>query len=190
MTERNPADAAELGLYLLVLRCQTGDERAFAQLMDRFAPRTLEYVRRLAGDAAEDVQQEVWIAVYRGIAGLANPRAFRTWLFRTTRHRVVDFLRKQNRERELIAVEPIEMVSDRAVVEQAPDMGESLISESMLEALESLPIAQREVLILRYQQEMTYAQIALVAGCAVGTVRSRLHHAKQRLYELLRGATQ
>ena len=190
MTERNPADAVELGLHLLVLRCQAGDDRAFAQLMERFGPRTLEYARRLVGDAAEDVQQEVWIAVYRGIAGLANPRAFRTWLFRTTRHRVVDFLRKQNRERELIAAEPIEEVSDKAVVEQAPDIGESVISASMLEALDSLPIAQREVLILRYQQEMTYAQIALIAACSVGTVRSRLHYAKQHLHELLKGATQ
>ena len=190
MTERKPADAAELGLHLLVLRCQAGDERAFAQLMDRFGPRTLEYARRLVGDAADDVQQEVWIAVYRGIAGLANPRAFRTWLFRATRHRVVDFLRKQNRERELIAAEPIEVASEQAVVENMPDAVDAVVSPSMLEALASLPMAQREVLILRYQQDMSYAQIALVAGCSVGTVRSRLHYAKQHLHELLRGATQ
>ena len=189
MTEHNTADAAELELQLLVLRCQTGDERAFAQLMNRFAGRTLEYARRLVGDSAEDVQQEVWLAVYRGIAGLATPRAFRTWLFRTTRHRVVDVLRKQNRERELMDDVPIEEIPDRGVARESLDDEDAWSSKSMLDSLDRLPVAQREVLVLRYQHDMSYAQIALIAGCSIGTVRSRLHYAKRQLQELLRGAT-
>src|SRR6185312_2075052 len=103
MPERNPTESGELQLYLLVLRCQAGDERAFAQLMEKFERRTLEYVRGLLGDPflADDVQQEVWLAVYLGIRSLDNPGAFRTWLFRITRHRTLDFVRRRKRESEL-----------------------------------------------------------------------------------------
>ena len=92
----------ELRLHFLVLRCQTGDERAFADLLDWFAERTLAYLEGLVGPDAEDVQQDVWLSVYRGIRTLHNPRAVRTWLFRTTRHHAVDFLRRRKREQRLL----------------------------------------------------------------------------------------
>ena len=72
------------------MRCQVGDDQAFARLFEWFAPKTLRYLRGLIGDAADDVHQEVWLTVYRSVSGMANPGAFRTWLFRTTRHRAMD----------------------------------------------------------------------------------------------------
>jgi len=166
-------------LHLLVLRCQAGDERAFARLVAVYGPRTLGYLRGLVGDAAEDVQQEVWLAVYRGIARLVNPSAFRTWLYRTTRHRALDYLRKERRERELIADVPMETAEVAA-----PEGEEPRVTEAMLEALSKLGTAHREMILLRYRDEMNYAEIGLVVGCSIGTVRSRLHYAKQRLQEL------
>jgi RNA polymerase sigma-70 factor (ECF subfamily) len=145
--------------------------------MGVFEARTLRYLRGLVGDAAEDVQQEVWLGVYRGIAALENPRAFRTWLFRVTRHRALDYLRRQHRERELIAETPVGDVENLAHVE-APEP-----SESVLDALDGLAAPHREVLLLRYRDDMSYAEIAQVVQCSVGTVRSRLHYAKQRLQE-------
>jgi len=183
MAQDNATAAAELGLHLLVLRCQAGDERAFAQLMDRFGARTLGYLRGLVGQAAEDVQQEVWLAVYRGVAGLANPRAFRTWLFRTTRHRAVDFLRKQKREWELIGDASLESLNG---VEPATENSDADMTDSMLDALDALAPAHREVCLLRYRDEMSYAEIALVVGCSIGTVRSRLYYAKQQLQNHMR----
>src|SRR5215212_6151586 len=88
-------------LHLLVVRCQAGDERAFARLLERFGPRTLRYLRELVSDEAEDVHQEVWLGVYRRIGQLATPAAFVTWLFGMARHRAVDFLRRRRRAREL-----------------------------------------------------------------------------------------
>jgi len=178
MSEDDPGSTAELALQLLVLRCQAGDERAFGRLFAQFGPRTLRYLRGLAGQAAEDLQQEVWLTVYRSIATLANPRAFRTWLFRITRHRVLDWLRRGRRERELLD----------EVVRELPGEAETAteeISEEMLNALEALPPAQREVCLLRYRDGLSYAEIALVTGGSVGTVRSRLHYARQRLRELI-----
>ncbi len=183
MSEPRTVEADRLSLHLLVLRCQAGDERAFVKLMDAFGSKTHGYLRGLVGEDADDVQQEVWLSVYRSISGLANPGAFRTWLFRTTRHRAVDFLRKRKRERELaddLAHETIE--SD----EESNDTPFSQIDEPTLDvALKGIPPPQREVLLLRYRDDMSYSEIALVVGCPIGTVRTRLHHAKRRLQELL-----
>jgi RNA polymerase sigma-70 factor (ECF subfamily) len=180
MAEHNRASVAEPGLHLLVLRCQTGDERAFAQLMNQFGERSLRYLRGLIDEAAEDVQQEVWLTVYRGIAELANPRAFRTWLFRITRHRALDYLRSRKRERELMDDVPVDTLD--SVAADSEHEGAD-IDAAMLDALDALPPAHREVCLLRYRDDMSYAEIALVIGCSIGTVRSRLHYAKQRLHE-------
>jgi RNA polymerase sigma-70 factor, ECF subfamily len=177
----------ELRLHLQVLRCQAGDERAFAALFDRFAGRTLRYLRGLVGDAAEDVQQEVWLGVFRGIGALADPRAFRTWLYRATRHRAVDFLRRARRERELVAEVVAESAEDASVAPDEDPLAalEPLDQSALHDALAALAPAQREVLVLRYQDGLSYAEIALVVGCSVGTVRSRLHHAKRRLHDAI-----
>lgn len=185
MAERNPEGAEELRQHLLVLRCQAGDERAFARLFDSFGKRTLGYLRGLVGEEAEDVQQEVWLAVYREIRSLSNPRAFRTWLFQTTRHRAVDLLRRRKREKELIEVAAIELTLANEFAE-GPELAG--LEESVLAgAIEELAPTHREVLQLRYQGDMSYAQIALVVGCSIGTVKSRLHHAKRRMLELKGG---
>src|ERR1051325_555309 len=84
-------------LYLLVLRCQAGDDAAFARLYEIFEGRTLRYLQSALGDDGQDAQQELWLTVYRTVAALNNPRAFRTWLFRTARHRVIDVLRRRKR---------------------------------------------------------------------------------------------
>jgi len=183
MGESNPAAAGDVGLALLVLRCQAGDERAFARLMAQFGARTLGYLHSLVGDDADDVQQEVWLTVYRRIAELANPRAFRTWLYRTTRHRALDFLRRYKRERELLGDAARRVSVDREADTASDDVA---FTDDMLGALAALPPTQREVCVLRYRDDMTYAEIALVTGTSVGTVRSRLFYAKQRLHELLK----
>jgi RNA polymerase sigma-70 factor (ECF subfamily) len=183
MAERDAADA-DLRLYLTVLRCQAGDERAFAELVDRFGARTLAYLRGLLGDDGEDVQQEVWLAVYRGLRSLVDPRAFRTWLFRTTRHRAIDWLRARRRERELLD----ELAGDAPRDEAPPaddDDAPTLDDADLARAMAALAPIHREVLLLRHRDDLSYAEIALVVGVSLGTVRSRLHHARLRLHHLM-----
>jgi RNA polymerase sigma-70 factor (ECF subfamily) len=82
---------------------------------------------------------------------------------------------------ELAAVEA--KVSDR--VEEEPDIG--IEPDVVLDAvLSELSPAHREVMLLRFRDELSYAEIAMVVGCPVGTVRTRLHHAKRKIYQLLR----
>ena len=179
MPEPSSSPADETRLYLLVLRCQSGDESAFGRLFQWFGARTLAHLQRLVGDDSEDVQQEVWLTVYRNLRTLHNPRAFRTWLFQTTRRRAIDFLRARKREQEL---------RDDALREMAtsawPDSHLSSVDDSsMASAVRDLSPIHREVLLLRFQEDMSYGEIAVIAGCSIGTVRSRLHHAKRRMLE-------
>ncbi len=170
---------------LLVLRCQTGDESAFSDLYDQYGPRSLHYLEGLLGrEAAADVHQEVWLTVFRRISELTSPGAFRTWLYRTTRHRAIDALRQRKRESELLT----DVKGDEAELLQDPrDFPLEEENRRILETgLAYLDPTHREVLILRYWEDLSYADIALVAGCSLGTIRSRLHHAKRKLREVIR----
>lgn len=181
----DPGDIAQerLRLQLLVLGCQAGDEAAFARLFGLFGPRTLGYLRGLVGDDAEDVQQEVWLSVYRNLGGLANPGAFRTWLFQTTRHRALDFLRRRRREVRLLEETAAELAAAGDTHEEGPDEGIGTVDVEAIAA--GLPPVLREVLVLRHVNDLSYAEMALVLGCAVGTVRSRLHAARARARQLM-----
>ncbi len=174
---RRPRASDDVLLQLLVLRCQAGDEKAFARLLDRFGPKTLRYLEQIVGDDADDVQQEVWLDVYRRASQLATPRSFVSWLFTITRHRAVDYLRRRRRARELLEdVAAESLVTDEPLDQtDAPDLSE------VSHVLANLQPLHREVLLLRYQDDLTYEEIAAVIGCSVGTVKSRLHHARRRL---------
>lgn len=170
---------------LLVLRCQSGDERAFEELVRAFSPRTLGYLRQLVGDDAEDVLQETWLAVFRGIAGLHDPAAFSVWLLRSARHRALNWLRHQRRERELLQDVPLDAIATDEPAPTSPSaldiVDEARLNAAMLE----MPPPQREVLSLRYLADLSYAQIAQITAVPIGTVRARLHYAKKRLAALL-----
>lgn len=179
MNESESFEQDRLQISLLVLRCQTGDESAFSRLFARFGPRTLGYLRSLVRDEAEDLQQEVWLTVYRRLAELADPAAFRTWLYRTTRNRAIDHLRRERRAQDLFTDDPaIESVADPGPEE------ESKLFKDAGQLMESLPRLQREVMLLRYRDELSYTEIAAIAGCSVGTVRSRLFYARQQFAKL------
>src|SRR2546423_8731433 len=80
---------------VLVLRCQAGDEAAFAELVQRYHPRLHYYVRKLLGDlkSVDDVLQDVWFDVFRSLPRLVEPGALARWLYRIARDRAFRLLR-------------------------------------------------------------------------------------------------
>jgi RNA polymerase sigma-70 factor (ECF subfamily) len=161
----------------LVLRCQSGDEAAFVKLYNHFYDRTLRYLKGLVNEQdALDLHQDIWSTVFQKIASLSNPNALRTWLYQTTRNRAIDYLRRKKRYLDVLQ----EIASE--IDERAPDFEDerwlSVESKRLNRAMGMLPVAHRDVLMLRFWEDMSYTEIALIVGCSVGTVRSRLHHAK------------
>ena len=181
-------ESESIRLQLTVLRCQAGDEQAFAELMASFEPRTLRYLRGMLGDDGDDVQQEVWLSVYRNLQRLADPRAFKTWLFRTTRHKAIDFLRARRRERAIVT-EFDARTETVAAGDPAPDDTLPFDEADLQRALGTLGPEHREVVLLRFKNDLSYGEIATLLGCSVGTVRSRLHYAKERMHDFLTRGT-
>src|SRR5438874_10178918 len=102
---------------VLVLRCQAGDEAAFAELVERYQPRLRYYLRKMLRDlqGAEDALQDVWLDVFRAVPRLADAGAFRAWLYRIARDRALRELRKRRLPyQSLEAVEPVDERADEA----------------------------------------------------------------------------
>ncbi len=168
----------------LALGCQRGRPEAFEQLIREMERPLLYYVTKLLRDdeRALDVLQEIWLRVFRTIHRLENPRGLRPWLYRIAHGLVVDRIRQ--------AVSQAQAEQARAVLADAaaeePFAAED--AAAIHHALDALDARHREVLILHYLEDMPQADIAAVIGCPVGTVKSRIFHARQALREvLLRG---
>jgi RNA polymerase sigma-70 factor (ECF subfamily) len=132
----------------------------------------------MRGDSwTEDLLQDIWFDVFRGVSRLANPAAFLGWLYRIARARVC---------RELRQCRHTFCPLDEATLGREPTLEFSEEDAAdVRRALDELPEEQREVLVLRFLQEMSYADIALAVDSPVGTVRSRIHYAKQALRSVM-----
>jgi RNA polymerase sigma-70 factor (ECF subfamily) len=167
----------------VVIRCQLGERDAFDALIARWHPLLWRYAVRMVNgeDAAADVVQDVWLRVMRGLVKLRDAARFRPWLFGIARRVVMDRLRVRYAEPPMDAVE-LDTV-------EAPALDDDREADlSLLQAeLDRLPIAEREVLVLFYLQELSLNDIAAIAAVPVGTVKSRLFRARRLLRQRLDG---
>jgi RNA polymerase sigma-70 factor, ECF subfamily len=163
---------------LVVAKAQMGDPAAFEQLIRKYHPKIIYYIRKmlLRKDLAADVAQNVWLAVWRKFARLRATEAFNVWLYRIAHAETINLIRDESRYTELPAA------YDAAQDGHDADEGFSDEDIRLLNlAVESLNPPLREAITLRFIEAMSYEDIALVTGVPVGTVRSRLHYAKQAL---------
>lgn len=167
----------------LVLRCQSGDAKAFEELVREMERPLLYFVQKLLGDhdTSLDVMQDVWIKVFRTLSRLEKPASIRAWLYQTARSLAIDRIRKDaaQRKREQLHADDV----GRAW--EVPRFGADEAAE-IHAALDALDVTHREVLVLGFLEEMSIAEIALVVGCPEGTVKSRIHYAKVALAKALK----
>jgi len=189
--ESNPS-ADGLPAYherLLVLCAQQGNDKAFSRLVDLYDRRLLYFIRRILGDTdgALDVLQSVWLTVHRKVRTLQAPDAFRVWLYRIAHDQAISELRRKLKWP--VPVDDVEMAS--IVDDESADIETFDNAELVHKALHDLSINHRQVLTLRFLEEMSIEEIAQVVGHGAGTVKSRLHYAKlalrRRIEELTRG---
>lgn len=160
----------------LVLRAQGGEEDALRRLVARWSLRLKGHAARLTGDphGAADVAQEAWIAIVRGLSGLEDPACFRRWAYRIVTNKSADWVRHRqtHRARNAPLVEEPTVASAEPADERIDALGA---------ALAELPDKDRTILAMHYTESMPLAEIAEALTLAVGTVKSRLYHARQRL---------
>lgn len=184
--ETRPQDQA-LVEHLMVLRAQLGDRDAFRGLFERYNPRLLYYLRHRFDHAsgAEDVLQDVWLTVVRKVATLDQPGAFKAWIYRIARNHAISRLRREPRHVSLEEAPDALELDAQAADEDDEGMFAGYDAAAIHEGLGRLSPAHREVLTLRFVDELSYEEIAQVVGRTLGTVRSRIHYAKKSLHEHL-----
>ncbi|SEM53593.1 RNA polymerase sigma factor [Nonomuraea pusilla] len=163
---------------LLVVRAQLGERAALAELLARWRVPVWTYVRRmLDADRADDVTQEVWLAVVRGLPRLREPGRFAPWLFTIARRSVTDRLRGEYARPEEawevdeeVTEDPVEAMVDRA---------------ALVSVLAALPAPEREILVLFYLEDLPVEECAHICRIPAGTVKSRLNRARRLLREQL-----
>lgn len=197
---QTPVSADKLSNYDLILQCQAGlrpNKSLFAELMRRYHPHVEKLLYHLAPDWADraDLAQEVWIRVYRNIKRLQEPVKFRGWLSRIATNLFYDELRKRKRTGAPLSLDAPLTVDDGEfdweIAADTPGPAEQLATQEFYDqlrrAIADLPEVFRTTIVLREIEGMAYEEIAEITGVSLGTVKSRIARARQRLQEQLQG---
>jgi RNA polymerase sigma-70 factor (ECF subfamily) len=161
-----------------------GDRAAFTALYDEYGARCFGLAKRILRDdrLAEDAVQEVFLAIWRGVARYdASRGSVASWLLTVTHHKAVDSVRREENGRRRRA--PLELLDDESLVE--PDVEQRAITASdgshVRAALAALPARQREALVLAYFGGYTQREIAELTQTPLGTVKTRMLTGMRRL---------
>lgn len=170
----------------LVACARLGDRAAQEQLVARYQNKFLRHAYRLLGDTeqAKDAVQDGWLEIVRNLPRLKDDGAFAAWAYRIVTRRCAKQIAGLKRNREILeGVSCTCPATDggEAESERAADRG------PVHEALARLPAKQRAAVALFYLEEMSVAEVAVALEIPVGTVKSRLMHARQKLRAALEG---
>jgi RNA polymerase sigma-70 factor (ECF subfamily) len=174
---------------VMVLAARRGDEKAFRDLYEAYREPVWRLINSLVGDPvqAQDIFQNVILKAFRGLVGFRFQSCLLTWIYRIARNECFNHLRK--RDTELLSLGSI--AGDR---EETVGIRASHAQQERQAALRSavlrLPFRMREVIVLRYMQDLSYKEIGRVLGCPTGTVASRLARALAELESRLRTSGQ
>lgn len=151
-------------------------------LVRRRGPRLYSHARRLSDshEAAQDIVQDGWIEILRGLPGLREPSAFLPWALRIVTRRAAAEVRGQIDRRRLSR----ELAAESEPEAPAPDSGDEA---ALARAIASLPRDQAATLALFYLEDMRVAEVAIALDVPPGTVKTRLMHARQKLRAILEG---
>lgn|ERR671923_760485 len=167
----------------LLERCRRGEPAAFEELVRLTHRRVFTLAYRLVGDRheAEDVAQDAYLRMYRGLPGFRGDSSFDTWMYRITANAAVTHLRRRGRFGDLLE-DPEDAV-------ELPDevSADPVDRDEIQRALFALPVGQRTVLVMRDAYGFSVAEIAEDLGLTEGAVKVRIHRARRRLKELVYG---
>jgi RNA polymerase sigma-70 factor (ECF subfamily) len=175
----------------LIERCLRGDERAFEDLLCRYRNSVFSICLRMVRNwsSAEDIAQEVFIKVFSALDRYDPSYQFSSWLNRITSNLCIDFLRRE-KDRTISLDQPIGGEDDDLLIQiptstAGPDR-EAESKEMMVvleEALNSLPEHYRIIVILRHQEQLSYEEISDTLGIPLGTVKARIHRARNMIVD-------
>ena len=189
-------DAGRAGDAELVRRTLEGDHEAYRALVNAYQSKVygIAYGVIHNREDALDIAQEVFIKAFSRLRSFRGSSSFYTWLYRITVNLAIDHARKK---RHMVSVDYDDRLLEKAPPEGAPRgrrdanplevLEREELNETIMNAIMELPEEQRATVVLREIEDLSYAEIASVLGCSIGTVMSRLHYGRKKLREKLSG---
>ena len=166
-------------------RVRTGDlEGAYAQVVEETRDSLYRFLRHMLRDeeAARDVFQDTYIRVFRALSSFRGEASLTTWVLTIGRNVALNRIRSaKGREDRTTSLDVLEETSPLAV----DSSSESVVTRSLIAALDSLPSAQREAVLLYYVEDSPVAEIARATGRTANTIKSDLLRARKRLRAIL-----
>lgn len=176
----------DLGERDMVLRAQSGDQRAFGELVTKYMQRAYFGALGLTGshDDALELSQEAFARAFRARASIDPERPFYTWYYQILRRLCFNLGRDTKTRRDHLQAQTSWLVSEAE--SRGPQGPEAQLQHDQLQARAAAAIAglgdtEREIIVLRELQDMSYQDIASLLDIPVGTVMSRLYTARKRL---------
>jgi len=166
----------------LVSAVREGSAEAYKVLYTRYSDRIYRYclARLRDSELASDVLQETFLVLWQNASSFQGKSAVSTWLFGITTNKLRSLIRTEAR----IDSRDLQQVEHELAIE---DASESTVQKAdILAAVQRLPAEQQEAVILTFYADMTYNDIAEIQNVPVGTVKSRMFHARKSLKQILR----
>ena len=178
----------------LVRRTKSGDRHAFDMLMLKHQRKLARVISRYLKlpQQTEDIVQEAFIKAYLGIMSFREESRFSTWLHRIGVNTAIDFLAAERRRIPLdqppLKADSNEPIALEIVDDNNPEklLAAQQINGTVTKALKKLPKELRLAITLREFDALSYEEIAIVMGCPIGTVRSRIFRARENISAILR----
>jgi len=159
----------------------------FEQAVKKYTPRIYKMIYNMTNnyEITEDLTQDAFMNAWRSFKSFRGDSSIYTWLYRIALNTVFKYRRQQSRMEKIVSIDNI------VPPETKNNPEKSLVSKNdrqiIKKTLYLLPSKHQEVLILRYYEDFDYLKISQTLGIPIGTVRSRLHRALNKLEELVRG---
>jgi len=162
----------------VIHRVLEGDIESFRFLMERYERPVVRMIRNITFDreSCEDIAQDVFLSAYKKLASFDPARSnFSTWLFTIARNKSLNALKKKK------PLSISELTEKSNPQNPSDDMAKKEFYDRLDKTLQTLPLSQRRAFVLAEFEELTYEEIAQIEGTRLGTIKSRINRAKEKL---------
>ena len=169
----------------IIARARRGDADAFEQLVAAYRDQVFRLALRMCGNEADadEVAQEAFLSAWKALPNFRGDSRFSTWLYQLTSHAAIDLMRREKRQ---IAAEDIADVSAADPGPSPQQQAEQSETRQVVrDAVLQLTPEYRQIVVLRYLEELSYEEIGAALKLPAGTVKSRLNRAKAQLKDIL-----
>lgn len=169
----------------IIARARRGDADAFEQLVVAYREQVFRLALRMCGSEADadEVAQEAFLSAWKALPNFRGESQFSTWLYQLTTHAAIDLMRREKRQIAAADITEVSAADPAPSPQQQAEQSEQ--REIVRDAILQLAPEQREVVVLRFMEELSYEEIGAVLKLPPGTVKSRLNRAKAQLKEIL-----